>query len=101
MGIMKKNMVVGLGLLVIGSLSMGAFFNKSEATLGVIKAGADEKGNPICVNKAQVYLFKKNQAENKIVFHYHDSQSSDASIVKSFPDEESLDKYWVELLNNW
>ena len=101
MGIMKKNMLVGLGLLVIGSLSMGAFFNKSEATLGVIKAGADEKGNPICVNKAQVYLFKKNQGENKIVFHYHDSQSPDASIVKSFPDKESLDKYWVELLKNW
>ena len=101
MGIMKKNMIVGLALLVIGSFSMGAFFNKSEATLGVIKAGADEKGNPICVNKDQVYLFKKNQAENKIIFHYHDSQSPNASIVKSFPDEESVDKYWVDLLNNW
>ena len=101
MGIMKKNMIVGLALLVIGSFSMGAFFNKSEATLGVIKAGADEKGNPICVNKDQVYLFKKNQAENKIIFHYHDSQSPNASIVKSFPDEESLDQYWVDLLNNW
>ena len=101
MGIMKKNMIVGLALLVIGSFSMGAFFNKSEATLGVIKAGADEKGNPICVNKDQVYLFKKNQAENKIIFHYHDSQSPNASIVKSFPDEEALDKYWVDLLNNW
>ena len=101
MGIMKKNMIVGLALLVIGSFSMGAFFNKSEATLGVIKAGADEKGNPICVNKDQVYLFKKNQAENKIIFHYHDSQSPNASVVKSFSDEESLDKYWVDLLNNW
>ena len=89
MGIMKKN-IIGLALLVIGSFSMGAFFNKSEATLGVIKAGADEKGNPICVNKDQVYLFKKNQAENKIIFHYHDSQSPNASIVKSFPDELSL-----------
>ena len=82
MGIMKKNMIVGLALLVIGSFSMGAFFNKSEATLGVIKAGVDEKGNPICVNKDQVYLFKKNQAENKIIFHYHYSQSPNASIVK-------------------
>ena len=53
------------------------------------------------MNKDQVYLFKKNQAENKIIFHYHDSQSPNASIVKSFPDEESLDKYWVDLLNNW
>ena len=57
-----------------------------------------KKENPVCVNKSQVYLFKKNQAENKIIFYYHDAKSSDASITKSFPDSESLDSYWDELL---
>ena len=48
----------------------GALINKSEASLSVIKAGVDEKGNPLCVNKSQVYLFKKDQAGNKIIFYY-------------------------------
>ena len=92
---------MGIIIMLSTSLFMGALMNKSEASLQVIKAGVDEKGNPVCVNKSQVYLFKKNQAENKIIFYYHDAKSSDASITKSFPDSESLDSYWDELLRKW
>jgi hypothetical protein len=75
--------------------------NKSEASLSVIKAGVDDKGHPLCVTKSQVYLFKKDQATNKIIFYYHDAKSPDASVTKSFPDAESLDTYWEELLRKW
>ena len=70
---MSKNNKVLLGIIVVLSASffMGALMNKSEASLSVIKAGVDEKGHPVCVNKSQVYLFKKDQAENKIIFYYH------------------------------
>ena len=80
---------------------MGALINKSEASLSVIKAGVDDKGNPLCVTKSQVYLFKKDQATNKIIFYYHDAKSTDGSVTKSFPDAESLDTYWEELLRKW
>ena len=100
---MCKNNKVLLGIIVVLSASffMGALMNKSEASLSVIKAGVDEKGHPVFVNKSQVYLFKKDQAENKIIFYYHDAKSSEASVTKSFPDEESLDSYWEELLRKW
>ena len=100
---MKKNKKALLGIIVVlsASLFMGALLKKSEASLSVIKAGVDENGHPLCVNKSQVYLFKKDQAENKIIFYYHDAKSTDASVTKSFPDSESLDSYWEELLRKW
>ena len=100
---MSKNNKVLLGIIVVLSASffMGALMNKSEASLSVIKAGVDEKGHPVCVNKSQVYLFTKDQAENKIIFYYHDARSAEASVTKSFPDVESLDSYWEELLRKW
>ncbi|MBT7404836.1 MAG: hypothetical protein HN754_01855 [Opitutae bacterium] len=100
---MCKNNKVLMGIIVMLSASffMGALINKSEASLSVIKAGVDDKGNPLCVNKSQVYLFKKEQTGNKIVFYYHDAKSADASVTKSFPDSESLDSYWEELLRKW
>ena len=100
---MCKNNKVLMGIVVLLSASffMGALINKSEASLSVIKAGVDDKGNPICVNKDQVYLFKKDQATNKIIFLDHDAKSSDASVTKSFPDAESMDSYWEELLRKW
>ena len=67
---MKKNKkLIGIIMLVMTSFLMGSFFNQSEAKLKVIKAGVDDKGNQVCINKSQVYLFKKNQAENKILFY--------------------------------
>ena len=56
---MKKNKKVLAGVVVVllSSLFMGALIKKSEASLSVIKAGVDERGNPLCVNKNQVYLF--------------------------------------------
>jgi len=55
----KKRVVIGLFFLVAASFFMGAIFEKSEAKLNIIKAGVDSKGHPVCVNKSQVYLFKK------------------------------------------
>ena len=97
----SKRLVVGLFFVLASSLFMGAIFEKSGAKLKVIKAGVDDKGNPVCVNKSQVYLFKKDQGQNKIVFFYHDAQSPEAFVTKSFSDGESLDSYWDELLKNW
>ena len=100
---MNKSNKLFMGIIIIlsASLFMGALGSKSEASLNVIKAGVDENGNPLCVNKSQVYLFKKDQSKNKIIFYYHDAKSSDASIIKSFADSESLDGYWEELLRKW
>ena len=100
---MKKNKKVLAGVVVVllSSLLMGALIKKSEASLRVIKAGVDDRGNPLCVNKSQVYLFKKDQAENKIIFYYHNPEDPKASVVKSFSDEKSLDSYWEELLRKW
>ena len=64
----NKKKLFGIIVLITASFLMGSFFNQSEAKLKVIKAGVDEKGNQVCINKSQVYLFKKNQAENKILF---------------------------------
>ena len=97
----NKRVVIGLFCVLAASLFMGAIFEKSEAKLRVIKAGVDESGHPVCINKSQVYLFKKDQAQNKIVFFYHDAQVPKASVTKSFSNSESLDGYWEELLKNW
>ncbi len=51
--------LMGVIVLATASFLMGSFFNQSEAKLKVIKAGVDEKGNQVCINKSQVYLFKK------------------------------------------
>ena len=74
MKINKK--LLGVTILIMAAFLMGAFFNQSEAKLKVIKAGVDEKGNQICINKSQVYLFKKNQSENKIIFYFNNTISS-------------------------
>ncbi|MEC8244571.1 MAG: hypothetical protein VX038_07015 [Verrucomicrobiota bacterium] len=97
----SKKKLFGIIVLITASFLMGSFFNQSEAKLKVIKAGVDEKGNQVCINKSQVYLFKKNQAENKILFYFHDAQSENAMVAKSFPDLESLDKYWEILIRDW
>ena len=97
----NKKKLFGIIVLITASFLMGSFFNQSEAKLKVIKAGVDEKGNQVCINKSQVYLFKKNQAENKILFYLHDAQSENAMVAKSFPDLESLDKYWEILIRDW
>ncbi|MEC7802084.1 MAG: hypothetical protein VX467_02820 [Verrucomicrobiota bacterium] len=97
----NKKKLFGIIVLITASFLMGSFFNQSEAKLKVIKAGVDEKGNQVCINKSQVYLFKKNQAENKILFYFHDAQSENAMVAKSFPDLESLDKYWEILIRDW
>ena len=101
MDIKKNKKLIGIVMLTLASFFMGSFFNQSEAKLKVIKAGVDEKGNQVCINKSQVYLFKKNQAENKIVFYFHDAQSDSAMVAKSFPDLESMDKYWDVLIKDW
>ncbi len=97
----NQRIFFGIGILALASLLMGSIFQKSEADLAVIKAGVDSDGNPVCINKAQVYLFKKLQAQNKIEFLYHDPQDDKASVVKSFANGEALDKYWETLLKSW
>ena len=99
---MKNNKkLIGVIILATASFLMGSFFNQSEAKLKVMKAGVDEKGNQVCINKSQVYLFKKNQAENKILFYFHDAESDSAMVAKSFPDLESMNKYWDVLIRDW
>ena len=93
--------LIGIILMLSAALFVGAIWDKTEAKLKVIKAGVDEKGHPICVNKSQVYLFKKNEAEKTITFFYHDPVSDDASVKKSFSDADNLNKYWDELLKSW
>ena len=97
----NKKLVIGFVLVLTASFLMGAIFQKSEADLAVIKAGVDPDGNPICINKSQVYLFKQLKAKNKIVFFYHDPVDPKASVVKSFSDSEEVEKYWETLLKNW
>ena len=80
---------------------MGSFLEKPETKLNVILAGVDGKGNSVCVNKSQVYLFKRLSGENKIIFHYHDALSKEAIVSKSFQDEETLETYWDQLIRNW
>jgi hypothetical protein len=96
----KKFKLISLLVFVSGIL-MGSFLEKSETKLNVIMAGVDEKGNSVCVNKSQVFLFKKMNGENKIIFHYHDALSKEAIVSKSFPDAETLETYWDQLVRNW
>ena len=93
--------LIGIILMLSAALFVGAIWDKTEAKLKVIKAGVDEKGHPICVNKSQVYLFKKNEVEKTIVFFYHDPSSPEAMVKKTFSDVEKLSKYWDDLLKNW
>jgi len=88
-------------IIFISGLFMGSFLEKSETKLNVIMAGVDEKGNSVCVNKSQVFLFKKLNGENRIIFHYHDALSKEAIVSKSFPDAETLETYWDQLVRNW
>tara|TARA_B100001093_G_scaffold385945_1_gene371814 strand:+ start:1108 stop:1410 length:303 start_codon:yes stop_codon:yes gene_type:complete len=97
----KKNISVGLGILLFAFFLMGSLFQKSEAGLAVIKAGVDQDGNPVCINKSNVYMFKKIQSQNKIIFLYHDPIDDEASITKTFSDPESLDNYWKSLVEKW
>ena len=102
-GSMKINrnlLVPSLLIFVVGFL-MGSFLEKSETKLNVIMAGVDEKGNSVCVNKSQVFLFKKLNGENRIIFHYHDALSKEAIVSKAFPDAETLETYWDQLVKNW
>ena len=46
-------------------------------------------------------LFKKLNGEKKIIFHYHDALSKEAIVSKSFPDSETLETYWDQLIRNW
>ena len=68
--LMVKSNKVLLGIIVMlsTSLFMGALINKSEASLSVIKAGVDDKGNPLCVTKSQVYLFKRIKRPIRLFF---------------------------------
>ena len=54
-----KKLSLSVFIVLSSTLLMGALLQKSEASLSVIKAGVDDKGNPECVNKSQVYLFKR------------------------------------------
>ena len=96
-----NRVLIGIILMLSAAFFTGAIFDKSEAKLKVIKAGVDEKGHPVCVNKSQVYLFKKNEVEKTITFFYHDPASQEASVRKTFSDIEKLNKYWDELLKSW
>jgi len=97
----KNNLRIGLGILVLAFFLTGSLFQRSETELSVIKAGIDQDGNPVCINKSQVYLFKKILSQNKIVFLYHDPVDEKATITKSFTDRETLDRYWELLVKEW
>ena len=96
----KKSLYLGAIILLAAGFLAGSFLEKSEAKLKIIKAGVDDKGNMVCINKAQVYLFKKVNPENKIIFHYHDALK-EAIVTKSFPNSETLEIYWDQLLRSW
>ena len=64
----KNNLRIGLGILMLAFFLMGSLFQRSETELAVIKAGMDQDGNPVCINKSQVFLSKKILSQNKIVF---------------------------------
>jgi hypothetical protein len=83
----KKSLCLGAIILLAAGFLAGSFLEKSEAKLKIIKA--------------QVYLFKKVNPENKIIFHYHDALSKEAIVTKSFPNSETLEIYWDQLLRSW
>jgi len=98
---LNKKLLLTFLIIFVSGVFMGSFLEKSETKLKVIMAGADEKGNSDCVNKSQVFLFKKLNGENKIIFHYHDALSKEAIVSKAFPDSETLETYWDQLVRNW
>ena len=61
----SKRLVVGLFFVLASSLFMGAIFEKSGAKLKVIKAGVDDKGNPVCVNKSQFICSKRIRGKTR------------------------------------
>ena len=77
----SKKLVVGLFFVLASSLFMGAIFEKSGVKLKVIKAGVDDKGNPVCVNKSQVYLFKKDQENAQIIRNLNDVNNNLSSKI--------------------
>jgi len=98
---LNKKLLLTFLIIFVSGVFMGSFLEKSETKLKVIMAGVDEKGNSVCVNKSQVFLFKKLNGENKIIFHYHDALSREAIVSKAFPDSETLETYWDQLVRNW
>ncbi len=97
----SRKLVLSATVIFCAGFFMGSFLEKSETKLKVLMAGTDEKGNEVCVNKSQVFLFKKMNAENKIVFHYHDAVSKEAIVSKAFRDSEEMETYWDQLIRNW
>ena len=90
-------------LALAGFFGSGAFREKPEAALPVIKAGTDDRGNLVCVNKSQVYLLSRDASGRRILFHFHDPGARDGfSIVKKvFSSREAMDEYWEILVKQW
>ena len=90
-------------VVLIGFLGSAAFRGKSEAAMPVIQAGVDKSGNPICINKSQVYLFTKNDSDRRILFHFHDPGARDGfSVVKKvFASKKAMEEYWEVLVKQW
>lgn len=90
-------------VVLIGFLGSAAFRGKSEAAMPVIQAGVDKSGNPICINKSQVYLFSKDIKQKRILFNFHDPSASNgfSVISKSFSSEKTLEEYWKILVKEW
>ena len=65
----NKKVITGILIFALTCLFMGAIFQKSEAELAVIKAGVDADGNPVCINKSQVYLFKNFRYRIRLSFY--------------------------------
>ena len=93
-------LLFALFIIFTGGVFMGSFLEKPETKLNVIMAGVDEKGNSVCVNKNQVYLFKKLNGENKIIFHYHDV-SVKRQLFQGISGCRNIETYWDQLIRNW
>ena len=52
-------------------------------------------------SKYIMMLLHMNLLLEKIIFYFHDAQSDDAMVAKTFPDAESMNKYWDVLLRDW
>ena len=49
----------------------------------VIQAGVDKGGNPICLNKSQIYLFSEDVPGKRILFNFHDPSARNGFSVVS------------------
>ena len=96
----NKKVITGILIFALTCLFMGAIFQKSEAELAVIKAGVDADGNPVCINKSKVYLFKNFRHRIRLSF-YIMTQLIKSICDQIFSGSEALDKYWESLLKNW